>query len=92
MVKKVVSKTASKKATKSMSARAAKKSALADLVDGMLAGKLKLTDLSATPGPDTPFIKLPLEIGLNTPKIEIHEIFHCDSNGPFWAGNWLKLG
>ncbi len=43
-------------------------------------------------GPDTPLIKLPPEIGLNTPKIEIHPISNYDQNGPYWAWNWLKLG
>jgi kynurenine formamidase len=43
-------------------------------------------------GPDTPLIKLPPEIGKNTPKIEVHTISTYDKNGPYWAWNWLKLG
>ena len=49
-------------------------------------------DLSAPLGPDTPLIKLPPEIGKNTPKIEVHNISNYDQNGPFWSWNWLKLG
>ena len=43
-------------------------------------------------GPKTPLIKLPPEIGKNTPPIEVHAISHYDKDGPFWAWNWLKLG
>jgi hypothetical protein len=43
-------------------------------------------------GPETPLIKLPPQIGLNTPQVEIHTISHYDDKGPFWAWNWLKLG
>ena len=52
----------------------------------------KVVDLSAPLGPDTPLIKLPPEIGKNTPKIEVHTISNYDKNGPYWSWNWLKLG
>ena len=51
-----------------------------------------MVDLSAVLGPDTPLIKLPPELAVDTPKIEIHAISAYDKNGPFWAWNWLKLG
>ena len=70
----------------------AKKTALTDVAMALLTGKVKVIDLTATLGPDTPLIKLPPEFGLNTPAIEIHEISHYNENGPFWAWNWLKIG
>ena len=70
----------------------AKKSALSDFAAALFKGQVKVIDLTATLGPDTPLIKLPPSIGLNTPTIEMHEISHYDANGPFWAWNWLKIG
>src|SRR6185503_6409421 len=58
----------------------------------LLSGQIEVVDLSAMLGPDTPLIKLPPELAVDTPKIEIHEISAYDKNGPFWAWNWLKLG
>ena len=51
-----------------------------------------MVDLSAVLGPDTPLIKLPPELAVDTPKVEIHAISAYDKNGPWWAWNWLKLG
>jgi isatin hydrolase len=55
-------------------------------------GAIEVVDLTAPLGPQTPLIKLPPQIGKNTPPIEIHPISKYDSDGPFWAWNWLKLG
>ena len=63
-----------------------------DLAAALLSGRVEVIDLTATLGPETPLIKLPPEIGLNTPAVEIHTISHYDDKGPFWAWNWLKLG
>jgi kynurenine formamidase len=63
-----------------------------ELATALLSGKVDVIDLTATLGPETPLIKLPPELAVNTPAIEIHTISHYDKNGPFWAWNWLKLG
>jgi kynurenine formamidase len=58
----------------------------------LLAGRVRVVDLSAALGPDTPLLKLPEDLAINTPSVEIHQISNYDQNGPFWAWNWLKLG
>ena len=63
-----------------------------ELAAGLLSGRVEVVDLTATLGPETPLIKLPPEIWVNTPTVEIHTISHYDDKGPFWAWNWLKLG
>lgn len=65
---------------------------LSQLAELLLSGGVKVVDLAAVLGPDTPLIKLPPEIAVDTPKIEIHEISAYNETGPFWAWNWLKLG
>ncbi|MBJ3777925.1 cyclase family protein [Acuticoccus mangrovi] len=67
-------------------------SALKELAEGLLSGAIEVVDLSGPLGPDTPLLKLPPELAVDTPKIEIHKISEYDNNGPFWAWNWLKLG
>ncbi len=85
-------KTAAKKVARKPARKMARKTSLTDVAAALLSGRVKVIDLTATLGPDTPLIKLPPQIGLNTPKIEVHEISHYDQNGPYWAWNWLKLG
>ena len=80
------------KAKKKAPKAAAKKSATHDLAAALLGGRVKVIDLTAILGPETPLIKLPPSIGLNTPQIEIHTISHYDDKGPYWAWNWLKIG
>ncbi len=58
----------------------------------LLSGEIEVVDLSAVLGPETPLLKLPPELAVDTPKIEIHSISEYDDNGPWWAWNWLKLG
>ncbi len=65
---------------------------LTALATAIASEEIKVVDLSGTLGPDTPLIKLPPEVAINTPKVEIHEISKYDDNGPFWSWNWLKLG
>lgn len=72
----------------SMPARDILSSAAAALVSGAI----KVVDLTAPLGPDTPVIYLPPQIGKNTPKVEVHAISHYDADGPYWAWNWLTLG
>ncbi|MCC0030339.1 MAG: cyclase family protein [Brucellaceae bacterium] len=63
--------------------------ALAGLLTG---GGMKVVDLTGPLGPDTPLLKLPKGLAVDTPKIEVHKISEYDADGPFWAWNWLKLG
>jgi kynurenine formamidase len=65
---------------------------IAALAEGLLAGDIEVVDLSGPLGPSTPLLKLPPELAVDTPAIEIHPISRYDENGPFWAWNWLKLG
>jgi kynurenine formamidase len=58
----------------------------------LLSGEIEVVDLTGVLGPDTPLIKLPPELAVDTPKVEIHTISAYDKNGPWWAWNWLKLG
>ena len=63
-----------------------------DFASALALGTIEVVDLTAPLGRDTPLIKLPPQIGKNTPTIEIHPISKYDQDGPFWAWNWLKLG
>jgi kynurenine formamidase len=65
---------------------------LGNLAAMLLEGKVEVVDLSGRLGPDTPLLQLPEDFAKNTPKIEIHKISEYDSDGPFFAWNWLKLG
>jgi kynurenine formamidase len=65
---------------------------LADVAKALLSGSIKVVDLTAPLGPDTPVLYLPPQFGKNTPNVKVHEISHYDANGPFWAWNWLELG
>jgi len=65
---------------------------LGSLTELLLKGEVEVVDLTAPLGPDTPTLKLPPELAVDTPKVEIHTISEYDNNGPFWAWNWLKLG
>jgi isatin hydrolase len=65
---------------------------LANLASALLAGSVKVVDLSAPLGPDTPVLYLPPNVGKNTPPVKVHSISKYDSDGPFWAWSWLELG
>ncbi len=67
-------------------------SIIGEFANQLLSGKVEVVDLSAVLGPGTPLLKLPPELAVDTPKIEIHKISAYDDNGPWWAWNWLKLG
>ncbi|MFT7593709.1 MAG: kynurenine formamidase/selenocysteine lyase/cysteine desulfurase [Paracoccaceae bacterium] len=58
----------------------------------LLSGEVRIVDCTAVLGPDTPILHLPEDFAKNTPKVEIHRISEYDSDGPFFAWNWLKLG
>lgn len=66
--------------------------AMASLIEALHSHAIDVVDLTAPLGPDTPILKLPPELAVDTPKIEIHTISEYDKAGPFWAWNWLKLG
>jgi kynurenine formamidase len=66
--------------------------ALSDFAAALLSGSIKVVDLTAPLGPETPVILLPPQLFKNTPAVTVHEISHYDGNGPFWAWNWLELG
>ena len=65
---------------------------LSDFASALASGAVEVVDLTAPLGPNTPLIKLPPEIGKNTPPIEVHAISDYDKDGPFWKWNWLKIG
>lgn len=65
---------------------------LAGLATSLISGSVKVVDLTAPLGPDTPVIYLPPAIGKNTPAVKVHKISAYDNDGPFWAWNWLELG
>jgi isatin hydrolase len=58
----------------------------------LLSGDISVVDCTGVLGPKTPLLKLPPELAVDTPPVEIHRISEYDENGPFWAWNWLKLG
>lgn len=65
---------------------------LGQLGSMLLSNQVDVVDCSCVLGPDTPLLKLPPELAVDTPAIEIHRISEYDENGPFWAWNWMKLG
>ena len=65
---------------------------LSDFAAALLSGSVKVVDLTAPLGPDTPVLYLPPQFGKNTPNVKVHTISQYDENGPFWAWNWLELG
>ena len=65
---------------------------IADLASALLSGDVKVVDLTAPLGPDTPVKSLPPEIGKSVPSVKIHKISKYCSDGPKWAWNWLELG
>ncbi|MEP3276667.1 MAG: cyclase family protein [Stappiaceae bacterium] len=58
----------------------------------LLSGAVEVVDCSGVLGPETPILQLPPDFAKNTPKVEIHKISEYDSDGPFFAWNWLVLG
>jgi kynurenine formamidase/selenocysteine lyase/cysteine desulfurase len=65
---------------------------LASLATGLASGVVKVIDLTAQLGPETPILRLPTDLARNTPKVAIHPISEYDTDGPFWAWSWLELG
>jgi kynurenine formamidase len=68
------------------------KQTIAELAQHIVTGAIKVVDLTAPLGPNTPVIKLPPEAGKNTPPVKVHAISRYDENGPLAAWNWMELG
>ncbi|MDR3372134.1 MAG: cyclase family protein [Ancalomicrobiaceae bacterium] len=65
---------------------------LTGLASSLVSGTVKVVDLAAPLGPETPVLYLPPQFGKNTPNVKVHQISRYDQDGPFWAWNWLELG
>ena len=66
-------------------------SLLAQLVDGLAAGTIKIVDLTQPLGPDTPVIGLPPQFG-SSPGLTMDLISRFDQKGPAWYWNVLHMG
>jgi kynurenine formamidase len=64
---------------------------LAQLVDALDAGRVRVVDLTQPLGPDTPVIGLPPQFGAS-PGVTIETISRFDEKGPAWYWNVLHLG
>lgn len=64
---------------------------LAQLLEELHAGSLRMVDLTTPLGPDTPVIDLP-PIFAPSPGLTLTEISHYDERGPGWYWNVLNLG
>src|SRR5690348_2921521 len=64
---------------------------LAQLMDALASGRLRVVDLTAPLGPDTPVIDLP-PMFAPSPGLSVAEISHYDERGPAWYWNTLTLG
>ena len=64
---------------------------LAQLVEELNARRIRVVDLTATLGPETPVIDLP-PIFAPSPGLTLTEISRYDSRGPAWYWNVLNLG
>ena len=64
---------------------------LAQLLEELAAGRLKVVDLTSPLDPETPVIDLP-PIFAPSPGLTLTEISHYDSRGPAWYWNILNLG
>lgn len=66
-------------------------SLLANLVDALNGGSLRVVDLTQPLGPETPVIGLP-EIFAPSPGVTIDVISRYDDKGPAWYWNTLRFG
>ena len=64
---------------------------LAQLLEELTTGKLKVVDLTSPLEPDTPVIDLP-PIFAPSPGLTLTEISHYDNRGPAWYWNVLNMG
>ena len=61
------------------------------LMDDLVAGRLKVVDLTQPLGPDTPVIELP-PLFAASPGVTIEVISRYDPRGPAWYWNTISLG
>ncbi|MGO8948799.1 MAG: cyclase family protein [Ktedonobacterales bacterium] len=66
-------------------------SILAQLVEELNTGRIRVVDLSSPLGPETPVIDLPKEFA-PSPGLTVTEISRYDAHGPAWYWNILHLG
>jgi kynurenine formamidase len=66
-------------------------SVLAQLLEELNSGRLKVVDLTSPLGPDTPVIDLP-PVFAPSPGLTVAEISRYDSRGPAWYWNVLSMG
>ncbi len=64
---------------------------LAELIDALDTGRLRIVDLTQPLGPDTPVIGLPPQFA-SSPGMSIEVISRYDQNGPAWYWNTIRLG
>jgi kynurenine formamidase len=74
-----------------VSLNAPSSSALADLVDGLSSGAVRIVDLTQPLSERTPVLQLP-EPFANTPPLSRRELSAFDDRGPAWAWTVLELG
>jgi kynurenine formamidase len=66
-------------------------SVLTQLIEELNAGRLKVIDLTAPLGPETPVIDLP-PMFAPSPGVTLTEISRYDSRGPAWYWNIINMG
>ena len=66
-------------------------SLLAQLVEGLGSGSIRIVDLTQPLGPDTPVIGLPPQFGAS-PGVTIDVISRYDEKGPAWYWNVIHMG
>src|SRR5688572_4826455 len=64
---------------------------LTSVVSDLAAGRLKVVDLTAPLGPETPVIELPSQFGAS-PGVSIEVISNFDERGPAWYWNTIRMG
>jgi kynurenine formamidase len=64
---------------------------LTDLAAALLAGRLRVVDLTMPLSADSPILPLPPQWP-NTPRFALHEISRYDERGPSWYWNWFETG
>ncbi len=66
-------------------------SVLAQLLEELATGQLKIVDLTSLLGPETPVIDLP-PMFAPSPGVTLTEISHYDEHGPGWYWNVISMG
>jgi isatin hydrolase len=64
---------------------------LAQLIEALAAGSLRVVDLTQPLSPQTPLLPLPPQFN-NTPPFSLRELSRYDERGPFWYWNAFETG